>query len=41
MKKDKYVFTGNAWEFFFISLGLILLSAITFGLAFPLYIFGW
>ena len=39
MQKDKYVFTGDAWEFFFISLGLIILSAITFGIAFPFYIY--
>jgi uncharacterized membrane protein YjgN (DUF898 family) len=33
--KQRIVFTGHFGEYFLISLGLLLLSAITFGLALP------
>jgi uncharacterized membrane protein YjgN (DUF898 family) len=36
----KVVFTGAFGEFFIISLGLLILSVITFGIAFP-YWFYW
>jgi uncharacterized membrane protein YjgN (DUF898 family) len=35
MHRTKIVFTGNFWEYFIMSLGLLLLSLITFGLALP------
>jgi uncharacterized membrane protein YjgN (DUF898 family) len=35
MHRMKIVFTGNFWEYFIMSLGLLLLSIITFGLALP------
>ena len=35
MYRAKIVFTGNFWEYFIMSLGLLLLSIITFGLALP------
>jgi uncharacterized membrane protein YjgN (DUF898 family) len=35
MGRAKIVFTGNFWEFFIMSLGLLLLSAVSFGLLLP------
>lgn len=35
MTKGKIIFTGNFWEYFLTSLGLMLLCLITFGLALP------
>ena len=35
MTKGKIIFTGSFWDFFIASLGLFLLSLITFGLALP------
>ena len=32
-------FTGNFWDFFFISLGLLILSVITLGLAAPYFVY--
>ena len=40
MIKGKIIFTGNFWEFFFISIGLIFLSIITIGLFLP-YLVYW
>ena len=37
MQKGKIVFTGHFLEYFIMSLGLILLSLITLGLALPYY----
>jgi uncharacterized membrane protein YjgN (DUF898 family) len=39
MKTMKVRFTGNFWEFFLMSLGLIVLSVITFGIALPYYVY--
>lgn len=39
MKKGKIVFTGNFWEYFVISLGLLVLSIFTFGLLLPYYFY--
>ncbi len=39
MIKGKIVFTGNFWEFFFISIGLLVLSVITFGLLIPYFVY--
>lgn len=36
----KLIFTGNFAEFFLCSLGLLVLSVITFGIAFP-YLIYW
>lgn len=35
MKKGKVIFTGGFGEYFIMSLGLLFLSIITLGLAFP------
>ena len=35
MRKGKIVFTGGFGEYFIMSLGLLFLSVITLGLAFP------
>ncbi len=40
MIKGKIVFTGSFWEFFFTSLGLLVLSIITCGLLLP-YLIYW
>ncbi|GGB49247.1 hypothetical protein GCM10011316_21720 [Roseibium aquae] len=40
MVKGKIVFKGNFWEFFFMAIGLMILSIITFGLLLP-YLFYW
>jgi uncharacterized membrane protein YjgN (DUF898 family) len=37
MQKGKIIFTGNFWEYFFYSIGLLVLSTVTFGLMFPYY----
>lgn len=37
MKKGKIVFRGNFFEFFFISIALLILSVVTLGLFFPYY----
>lgn len=39
MKKGRILFKGNFWEYFLISLGLLVLSLITFGLALPYYFY--
>ena len=40
MKKGKIVFTGNFWDYFFMSIFLLILSALTFGLFLP-YLVYW
>ncbi len=39
MIKGKIVFTGNFWEFFFIAIGLLVLSVVTFGLFLPYFVY--
>lgn len=39
MAKGKIRFTGSFGEFFLISLGLMLLSLITLGLALPYFVY--
>ena len=39
MKKGKIVFKGNFWEYFLISLGLLVLTVITFGILLPYYLY--
>ena len=39
MKKGKIIFKGNFFEYFIISLGLLVLSAITFGILLPYYFY--
>lgn len=39
MTKGKVVFTGNFWEFFFTSLGLLILSILTLGILIPYYMY--
>lgn len=34
-KVSKIRFTGNFWEYFFTSIGLLILSIITFGILLP------
>lgn len=36
---SKLHFTGSFGEYFFVSLGLMILCAFTFGLAFPYYLY--
>jgi uncharacterized membrane protein YjgN (DUF898 family) len=38
-KKGIIIFNGNFLEYFFISIFLLLLSAISFGLVFPYYLY--
>ena len=33
--RGRIVFTGNFWEYFILSLGLLVLSVITFGIVLP------
>lgn len=40
MIKGKIIFTGSFWEFFFTSIGLIVLSIITLGIFLP-YLVYW
>ena len=35
MSRGKIVFTGNFWEYFLTSLGLLVLSVLTLGILFP------
>ena len=35
----KVNFTGNFWEYFVMSLVLLVLSFVTFGLVFPYYVY--
>ena len=37
--RGKIVFTGNFFQYFFISLGLWILSVITFGLLLPYWVY--
>lgn len=39
MTKGKIVFTGNFWEYFAISIALLILTAVTFGLALPYWVY--
>ena len=39
MKKGKIVFNGNFGEYFVMSLGLIILSLLTFGIMLPYYFY--
>lgn len=39
MKKGKVIFKGHFGEYFVMSLGLMLLSVITFGLATPYWMY--
>ena len=39
MIKGKIIFTGNFWEYFLMSLALMILSAITFGLFLPYWVY--
>ncbi len=40
MKTKKVIFTGEFWDYFIKSLGLIVLTVITFGLLAP-YLVWW
>lgn len=40
MKTGRIVFTGHFLEYFIMTLGLLVLSVITFGIALP-YLFYW
>lgn len=37
--RSRIIFTGNFCEYFFTSLLLLLLGAVTFGLALPYYVY--
>ncbi len=39
MLKGKVIFCGNFWEYFLISLGLLVLTILTLGLLLPYYIY--
>lgn len=39
MQKGKVIFTGNFWEYFIFSLGLLVLSVVTFGILLPYYFY--
>ena len=39
MLKGKVVFCGNFWEYFFTSLGLLVLSICTIGLLLPYWMY--
>ena len=39
MTKGKIVFTGNFWEYFGLSIALLILSVITFGIALPYWVY--
>ena len=39
MRKGKIVFTGSCLEYFFTSLGLMLVSVLTLGLLLPYWIY--
>ena len=39
MTKGKIVFVGNFWEYFGLSIVLLLLSVVTIGIALPFYIY--
>ena len=39
MKKGKVVFIGNFWEYFAISLVLLVLSVITLGVFLPYWVY--
>ena len=39
MRHRKIVFTGNFWEYFLISLGLGILSVVTFGILLPYWVY--
>ena len=37
--RGKIIFTGSFGEYFFTSLGLLVISVLTFGLALPYYVY--
>lgn len=39
MKQGKIVFKGNFFEYFFISLGLLILSVLTLGILLPYWVY--
>ena len=39
MTKGKIIFTGNFWEYFGLSIALLLLSIITLGIALPYWVY--
>ena len=39
MKRGKIVFTGNFWEYFGLSIALLVLTVVTFGLALPYWVY--
>ncbi len=39
MNKGKIIFVGNFWEYFGLSIALLLLSVITFGIALPYWVY--
>ena len=39
MQKGKIVFVGNFWEYFGLSIALLILSIITFGIALPYWVY--
>jgi len=39
MQKGKIIFTGNFFEYFLMSLGLLILCIMTFGLLLPYYVY--
>ena len=39
MKKGKVLFTGHFFEYFLISIGLLVLTVLTLGLLLPYYLY--
>ena len=39
MNKGKIIFVGNFWEYFGLSIALLLLSVITFGIVLPYWVY--
>ncbi len=39
MTRGKIIFKGNFWEYFFISLFLLILCVVSFGLFTPYYLY--
>ena len=39
MQKGKVIFTGNFWDYFLKSFALLLLSAATFGILLPYWVY--
>ena len=39
MQKGKIIFTGNFWEYFGLSIALLLLTVVTLGIALPFWVY--